>query len=455
MDPIYNHFIDNFRETVSRQDFDERRIGAELKFPLVRPDGSAVDYDMIHRLWDFLQKRGWNPMLDGPDGKVVGATKPGEQNETLASCETGYCKTEFSLAHVGSLLELQESIEELRTELLNFAERENVRFLCHGIHPRTPPGEELLMKKGRTSVWDTVFGSNEHIPPERGDDFHLFTINSASHVHLSVNEAEAVKAVNVFNGFAPAQIALTAHSSVWQGEVDDGHRCVAEKFWDWWMEDANRVGMPHKPFEDIEDYVHTIADMPPVYVKREHGPVVLTDYDSFSDYYAEEEAVGYDVDGNAVAVVPHEADIDLHNSCYWFNARISRHYTLENRTNDQQPQDALPAIAALSLGLLNSLEEAEELVMAHDWDDLRETRHHACKEGIKNGSAPVDLEHLAGSMLEVARRGLKQRGMGEEKFLKPLETRLEARTCPADEAAEIVEDGGIESLVENRALRPE
>ena len=454
MDPIYDHFIDNFREAVSEQDFTERRIGAELKFPLVRPDGSAVDYDMIHRLWDYLQNRGWSPMLDGPDGKVVGATKPGEQNDTLASCETGYCKTEFSLAHVGSLFDLQKLIRNLQKELLRFAEKENVRFLCYGIHPKTPPGEQLLMKKGRTSVWDTVFGSNRHIPPERGDDFHLFTINSASHVHLSVCEEEAVRAVNVFNGFAPAEIALTAHSSVWRGEVDGDHKCVSEKFWDWWMEDQNRVGMPHKPFEDIRDYVHTIADMKPVYVKRKDGPVVLTNYESFSEYYDQEEAVGYDVDGNEVRVAPREPDIDLHNSCYWYNARISRHYTLENRTNDQQPQDSLPSIAALSLGLLNSLDEAEEIVKAHSWDDLREARHHACTSGIKDGSAPVDLENLAGNMLDVARKGLSQRGMGEEEFLKPLEERLESCECPADEAAEMVEDGGIERLVKNRALQP-
>lgn len=452
MDPIYEHFMRCFRDAVAERDGRERRIGAELKFPLVRPDGSAVDYQMIHRLWDFLQEQGWSPKRDAASGRVVGATRPGERNDTLASCETGYCKTEFSMAHVSDLLALQRSIDELCDQLRRFAERENVRFLCYGIHPRTRPSQRLLMKKGRTSVWDEVFGSNRHIPPEEGDDFHLFTINSASHVHLSVSEEEAVKAVNVFNGFAPAQIALTAHSSVWRGEADPEHNCVAEKFWDWWMPDANRVGVPQRPFSDIRDYVHTIADLRPVYVKREQGPVVLTNYESFSDYYAESEAVGYDVDGNEVSVVPLESDIDLHNSCYWFNARISRHYTLENRTNDQQPADALPCIAALSLGLVTALDGAEEEVLAHDWDDIRRARDHACKSGLDGQSPPVDLEGLAGRMLAVAREGLESRGLGEEEFLHPLEERLEQHTCPADAARELAVNEGIESLVENRAL---
>ncbi|MFW6456988.1 MAG: glutamate-cysteine ligase family protein, partial [Planctomycetota bacterium] len=370
MKEIYEHFEQGFRETDHPDEGGERRIGAELKFPLVHPDGSSVDYSMVQRLWDHLENRGWAPVNDDMSGKVIGARKPGPQNDTVASCETGFSKTEFSLAHVGDLWELEQSIEKLRRELTAFAGEHDVCFLGYGIHPVTPPGEHLLMEQSRTSVWDKIFPSNEHIPPERGDDFHLFTINSASHVHVSVNRDEAIPMVNVFNGFAPAQIALTANSSIWRKEIGD-YQCVAEKFWDWWMPEDGRVGIPQERFEDLRHYAHIIAQFRPVYVKREGTPIVLQDYDSFAEYYAEDEARGFDPEGNEVRVVPNKKDVDLHSTCYWFNARLSRYYTVEGRLNDQQPPEDVICVAALTLGLAGALDEACEVLDMYEWDNLR------------------------------------------------------------------------------------
>ncbi|MCP4645013.1 MAG: hypothetical protein GY851_31515, partial [bacterium] len=196
------------------------------------------------------------------------------------------------------------------------------------------------MKKERSSFWDTVFPSNHVIPPDEGDDVHLFTVNAASHVHVSLPEEEAIKAVNVLNGFAGAQIALMANSSVWRGRVDEDHRCVAERFWDWWRPAQGRIGVPETPFAGVSHYVQSVAQLKPVYVKRDGKPVILRDYDSFAEYYADPSPEGRDLSGACVPLVPSPKDIETHNSCYWYNARISRYYTVENRVCDQQPPDA-------------------------------------------------------------------------------------------------------------------
>ncbi|MFP4176072.1 MAG: glutamate-cysteine ligase family protein [Planctomycetota bacterium] len=451
MREIYEHFERGFRESKERRSCSERRIGAELKFPLVNPDGESVDYPMIVSLWEHLMELGWEPVKDDMSGRVVGARKPGEENYTVASCETGYSKTEFSMAHVANLWDLEESVEKLRHELEIFADRHDVRFLGMGIHPMTPPGEHLLMEQSRTSVWDKIFPANEHIPEERGDDFHLFTINSASHVHISVDREEAMPMVNVFNGFAPAQIALTANSSIWQGEVADYH-CVAEKFWDWWMPEDGRVGVPPQRFEDLKHYARVIAQFKPVYVKRDGTPIVLKDYDSFADYYEQDEAYGTDPEGNEVKVTPRREDVDLHSTCYWFNARLSHYYTVEGRLNDQQPPEDVLCVAALTLGLAAGLEEAREVIDSYEWEDIRRAREAACRDGIKGSIDGMSLEDFAGEMLEVAREGLRKREKGEERFLEPLEERLRQRTTPAEKAVEIYQEDGIEGLVDERSL---
>ena len=451
LEAIYQYVADGFREAAAKGTQDERRIGAELKFPLVRTDGSAASLETICELWDYLQAQGWTPEVDTLTDRVVGARKRGSRNDTVASCETGYCKTEFSLAHVADLWELDAATRDLRRELCEFAEQHGVYFMGYGIQPVTPPSERLLMKKGRTSVWDR-FASNRHISPEDGDDMHLFTINAASHVHVDVSEDEAIQAVNVLNGFAAAQIALTAHSNVWRGKLDPRYKCVAEKFWDWWMPDSNRVGIPLEPFEDLRHYVHTIARLRPVYVKRDGMPIVLPRYDSFEDYFSAGRPVGEDVNGHAVELAPRPEDIDVHSTCYWFNARLSRYYTVENRVNDQQPPEDLLCIAALTLGLVSALDEAADALAQYEWNDLRAAREQACRHGLAEVEDGMDLTALGRDMLSVARTGLRNRGIGEEIFLDPLWLRLEARYCPADVAADLFENGGVDALVAARAL---
>lgn len=452
MERIYKHFRHEFDRAVDGRDSTERRIGAELKFPLVNRDGTAADFETVCELWKYLAGRGWEPVADGTSGRVVGARKPGEKNDTVASCETGYCKTEFSLAHVANLFEADRAVRELREELAPFADDHEVSFLGYGIQPVTGPSKKLLFKKERSSVWDKAVPSNHRIPQEKGDDVHLFTINAASHVHTSVRPEEAIAAVNVLNGFAGPQIALTAHSNVWQGREDGELKSVAETMWDWWEPARMRCGVPPKPFESLEDYVRTIGRMRPIYVKRDDGPVVLTEYDSFAEYYRTSEAVGRDLEGDEVPVVPAEKDIDLHNSCYWYTARISRYFTVENRVHDQQPPGQLVCVAALTLGLVSALDDAWEALSDYSWDELRDARRRACREGLAGANGGPSLVELAERMLDVAGRGLARRGLGEEAFLDPLHDRLAARTCPADEVSEIFQDGGIDGLVAARAL---
>jgi len=449
---IYEHFINGFELAVAARHGAERRVGAELKFPLVNLNGSAASFETVCALWDYLKKRGWQPVEDTMTGKIIGAKKPGEQNDTVASCETGFCKSEFSLAHVANLFDLDRSVRALREELCPFFETHRVRFLGYGIQPVTPPSKRLLMKKSRTSVWDKVFGSNRVLPPEDGDDVNLFTINAASHVHVSVSQQEGIPAVNVLNGFAGAQIALTAHSNIWKGRIDPQYKCVAEKFWNWWMPDAKRVGMPEKSFEDLEDYIRTIARFRPVYVRRVGKPIVLTRYRTFEEYYQTGRAVGLDSVGREISFIPQKADIDVHSTCYWYNARISRYYTVENRVNDQQPPNDLICVAALTLGLVSALSEANEELSRYDWKDLRAAREAACRDALAGCVDGISLADLAERMLNLAWLGLRKRGLGEERFLEPREERLRKRTCPADDAARLFERGGMDTLLADRTL---
>jgi gamma-glutamylcysteine synthetase len=427
------------------------RVGAELKFPLVGEDGTAVPRETMDALWGYLCGRGWAPVREKNTEQTVGARIAGEHNDTVASTETGYCKPEFSLAHVDTLFELEKQIAWLRDLLRPFCREHAVHFLGYGIQPVSPPNKSLMAKKKRNSVWDKVFGSQRILREEEGDDVCLFTVNAATHVHVSVGIESMVRAVNVLNGFAPAQIALTANSPVWKAAVDPEYKSVAEMFWDWWIPDGDRVGVPRRRFSDLADYVAEIVSLRPVYVVRHGRPIVLTRYSTFSEYYNQGRAVGIDETGKEISFVPHKQDVDLHNSCYWFNTRISRYFTVENRANDQQPPDSLGAVAAVTLGLVNALDEAEEALAGVSWEQLRTDRNTACRDGMGNGHDPRRRE-MVRTMLDVARTGLKRRGRGEEELLDRLYERERTNRCPADEVAGMFGTDGIQGIIKNRSF---
>ncbi len=446
--PVHEPFARGLARFAGHEEF---RLGSELKLPLVREDGRAASREQVDALWRFLGEQcGWNPMTEG--GRLVGATRPGPRNDTVASSETGYCKTEFSLAHAADLHEIDRMLTAVREDLARYSESTGLHFIGCGVQPLTPPSSELKVKKKRASVWGDIFNSNDRIAEDDGDDMDLFTVNAGSHVHVSLPPERAIDAINIFNGFAPAQIALNGNARVWQGEVDSSHHAVSEAFWDWWAPARGRVGLPGKPFDGLEDYAEAIADLDLLYVKRKEQPLVFDRTPTLREFLASDRYTARTLDGETVEIEPEAGDLDLHNSCYWFNARLSRYFTVENRVNDQQPPGELLAPTALTAGLAAAAPEAMEALAPYCWDDLIAARPDAYRRGF---SARVGTRPVAGmidEMLTVARLGLERRGRDEERYLLPLIDRLRRRTNPARDAADLFDAGGAEALVARRSL---
>lgn len=442
---------EQFRKGLARfAGSDRPRIGVELKLPLVQTDGQAASRDEVESLWRFLIDRGWDAQSEG--GRLVGATRPGEQNETVGSSETGYCKTEFSLAHADNLLEIDDTLRAIRADLDAFHEASGLHFLGTGLHPVTPPSQDLRVQKQRASVWGDIFRSNAYLPASDGDDMDLFTVNAGSHVHLSLPPDQVLDAVNVFNGFAGAQLALGANGNVWRNAIDHEHVAVGELFWDWWELARGRAGIPPAAFTDLDHYARSVAEMDLLYVRRDGEPLTFAERPTLAAFLAAGRHPARTAAGETVEIIPEDADLDLHNSCYWFNARISRYFTVENRVHEQQPPEDLLAPAAITTGLSAALPEAREALARHKWKSLVEARPRACRRGLHAEIEGRSLHSLATEMLAIAELGLQRRGLGEERFLSNLHERLRDRRPPSDHNRFLFEKGGAPALVAGRSL---
>jgi gamma-glutamylcysteine synthetase len=452
MKEITQYYNEGFRKAIEkRKRFNGRRVGSELKFPFVKETGYAVDRNDVDTLWKYLGDHGWSVVTDPENGQLVGAETPGEFNHTVARSETGHCLIEFSLAHAGNLHDVQKSYDELQSTLNAFSEKTKTYFLSFGMHPLEKPGKHLMARKSRNLFWDKVFGSNRIVPPEDGSDVHLFALSAAHQVHIDVNPEESIEAVNVLNGFAGAQIALSANSNIWQNGVAERAHCLGELFWDWWLgDDRGRAGVPERRFGSLDDYAECIGNYSPVFVRRGDRVIGLPDYKTFKEYYNGHGVKrGIGADGNMIDLIPEKDDISLHNTFFWHDARVSRYFTIENRLNDQQPYDEMIVIPALTLGLIENLNEAHSYVSRFEWDTLRKMRDNAIHDGLEasvNGTAVIDQ---CKEMVDIAERGLAARNKGEEKYIQPLKERIEKRINPAMKAAEVFKSEGLDSFIQN------
>lgn len=440
---ILPHYLDRFRRKQLRTGDRSRRVGLEAKFCLTDSAGEAVAGEQLQYLFTHLETLGWKPVVDAHLGVFTGATIEWDGIPAVISTGTGHCKVEFAVPHAADLHTLESNFRRMVDDARVYTGPNGVHLLCLGVHPVTSPGPQLVQRKARHLFWDRVFTSGL---------VHLFALSADCQVHVDVSPSEAHMAVNVLQGFTGAQIALTANATVWNGIVDGEHLDVREAFWDWWLPEEDRVGVARKPFRSINDYVGRVASMRPVMVEREGVTLGIYEYPTFAGYYGGGKATAQTVGGEEIAVVPDVNDIDLHDTFNWFSARLSKYCTVENRANCQQPPDDIMAIPALTLGLVENLEESQSFLREYDWDMLRDFRLEAIKVGPRAEVDGLDVALICRGMLQMAKRGLASRGMGEERYLEPLWERLEERTCPALECRELFESGGTEALIERYSL---
>lgn len=420
-----------------------RGTGLELKFPAVNRRGEAIGFKTLQKLWAFLAGKGWDLSLDPHYGWPVRASLPNKYCPDFIGTETGFCKLEISLAYCDNLHLLNRRLAEIRELLGEFAATEGVSFQGLGVQPLTPPGRELMMPKARNLFWEEVFGN---------DRVYLFTVTATNQVHVDVAPAEAIRAVNTFNALAAAQIALNANSTIWQGRLVEGYKALAEQAWEWWLPGDQRVGQTSRPFRDLGDYVDHLAGFRPVYLVRDGQYLGLAHYGSFADYWqAGSQAVAVDNQGQMVAVTPQIEDWEQHQTFCWHDARVSGYVTLENRVNCQQPPEDLLVVAALTLGLMENLDQAEAVSRRYSWEELAVAREEAIRGGLAACVAGRPITEFCAEVLEVAAGGLRRRQLGEERFLDPLWGRLEREQCPADGARQLFRQHGLEGVLDRFA----
>ncbi len=388
-----------------------RRVGVELEFPVVSIENAeefdvyptlpllAEEADMFLIYDDYYKdipyKLGRNDgkfiSLEYARGVVESVSIPDEHLDCIINRET-------------------EWINKLR----RFFREHGGLMLGYGIQPVSQ-----ACKKTRTKRYE-IF--RKHLPPR----VNYIGLTASSQVSIEISADEIVRAVNVCNALSGVSIALTANSPVWHNNAS-GKKALREEVWGYFA--PKRSGIPPTPFSSIEEYIEYSSRFQ-VYLEKKGGTYVApspnTDFFKLMERRRD--------------FLPHWY---VHEATVWWNARPRASYgVIEIRPNCTQPHNEWETVPAMWLGIVERLDEAEELVNSVDWSSWLLYRNMCIEYGLN----VANIKNIAHEFLQIAEKGLRDRKRGEEVFLEPAKRRLREEKLPADRALELFNAGGAVEL---------
>ena len=279
--------------------------------------------------------------------------------------------------------------------------------------------------------------------------------SSASQVQLDVHKDNLVKTINVFSKIEPIK-ALLFSNSVLFGE-DNTLTCFRDILWEYSTHGVNphNIGGYDVDFKDLDD-LQAYLEALNIYCVMRDGAYINFPSINLLDYYSREFVSGeiyckgkY----RKIDIRPCLEDINYLRPFKFIN--LTFRGTIEFRSICTQPIRDSMCVAAFHLGLKDKLDEMDEIiknddVIYHKGYTASELRKLFIQRDIPSFIDKNDLCRLTREIVDLASDGLKERGIGEEIFLKTLYGRIKNHTNPGKSFINSINNGvRLEKIIED------
>lgn len=398
----------------------EWRVGTEHEKHVYRKDPlRTVQYegaDGIAALLEGIRQRtGWEYFYDKDtpiglrnDGPVGGISlEPGGQFELSgAPHETIH----------GSAEELRSHLEDCRA----VGGPLNIHFLGLGVTPVWSVADLKRMPKSRYGIMTPYMDKVGTL----GTSMMYRSATVQANLDFS-GEADMIKKLRVSLALQPVVTALFANSPFVDGKPS-GYLSFRSHIW--LNTDNARTGMLPFAFDEgfgFDRYAEHALDVPMYFVIRNKQYVNVSG-ESFRAFMKGE-----------LPQLPGEKptikDWEDHLSTLFPEVRLKQF--LEMRGADMGDEAHVNALPAIWVGLLyddQALDEATALIKGWTVEEMAKLRNDVPEHAIHTQFRGGRVADVAKQAVAIARRGLVRRGLGEEKYLAPLEETLDLNKTPAE-----------------------
>lgn len=444
---LYNRYI---RPTENKKNC---YIGVEIEMPIVNLNQKAVDFEIVHQLTDrFLREFGFKPTGIDEQGHIYAAVN--QENGDVFSYDCSYNNMEFSFGKEEELHAIHRRFRKYYDFVQEYFRPFQYTLTGMGINPNRKLNCNVPIENGRYKMLFhhlSSFSKYACLPMyfHRYPQFGMFS--SASQVQLDVTKEQLPEVVDTFNQLEPIK-ALLFSNSVLLGENED-LLCCRDMLWENSTHGINphNVGMYDCEIHTVDDLLNYITTAA-IYCVERDGKYLNFKPVNILEYFRLERLTGeYLENGEIRSMEFRPCPEDIAYLRTFKTEDLTFRGTIEFRSACCQPISDVMTVAAFHLGLLRKTGELRQLLgsdhtLYHNGYNAVELRRQLVYRELPASLDQDGVYALVEEVLALCREGLKERGLGEEIYLEPLEERARKRTNPARRMLERLENG--ERLVE-------
>ena len=448
---LYNEFI---KPTTQKKNY----IGVEIEIPIINLDKKAVNFDVVHKVTDEFQNEYPDFKTDGIDFDGNVFSLKNSKTDDILCYDCSYNNIEFAMGKEKDLFSINERFSEFYNFVKKSFQEYNHTLTGMGINPyrkynlnQPIPSERYLMLYHHLKSYKNY--KNIRMQFHEYPEYGMFS--SASQVQLDVHKDNLVKTINVFSKIEPIK-ALLFSNSVLFGE-DNTLTCFRDILWEYSTHGVNphNIGGYDVDFKDLDDLQAYLESLN-IYCVMRDGAYINFPSINLLDYYSREFVSGeiyFKGKYRKIDIRPCLEDINYLRPFKFIN--LTFRGTIEFRSICTQPIRDSMCVAAFHLGLKDKLDEMDEIiknddVIYHKGYTASELRKLFIQRDIPSFIDKNDLCRLTREIVDLASDGLKERGIGEEIFLKTLYGRIKNHTNPGKSFINSINNGvRLEKIIED------
>lgn len=417
--------------------------GTEFELPIVNLAHTAVDFNVVYALTDaFIGNFDFDVVHYDDDGHIYFAEK--NSNGDSLSYDCSFNTLEFSFGIEKDLNVIYRRFTDYYTFIQDFLNARNHTLTGMGVNPYHALNKNVPVANGRYRMLLHHLQSY----PKYGDailfhhqpNFGLFC--AASQVQLDAQEDTVIDTLNVFARLEPLKALLFANSPF--GDL----LCSRDYFWKHSLHGLN----PHN-VDTYETTLHSVGELiayirsMSIYCLERDGKYINFAPTPLERYFSNDSVTGEYYDGleyQNITFAPALEDLAYLRSFKFED--LTYRGTIEFRSTCEQPVSEIMGPAAFHAGLMEKVPELAALLDADASVYRQGYSPTELRELFVRRELPEFLDREAVSdlliqVLDLAKEGLRKRGMHEERFLEPLYYRAGRLLSPARQMVDGLETG--------------
>jgi len=399
---LTNYFKSGFKTT--------QKIGFEYEKLPIKADITTPNFFFSNGMLDFLTKHQENEKLvPYYENDILLGLYSNNYSITL---EPG-CQIELSLKPFEKISDIEKELNIYNKRTAEVAEELGIRFLALGNQPLSTYSNIKIIPKERYKFMTEHFKTTEKLA------YVMMRETAGTQVNIDYSsEEDAIKKLSCALKLSPFLSALFVNSPIRDGKISNykSFRMNA-----WLKTDNRRCGLiSEKLFVNrtdfnFEDYANILLDVPMIFENEN-----FVGNKTFREYFNETPNINEEI-------------WKTHLSLFFPDVRLKNY--IEIRNHDCQKTEYTFAIPAIYKGIMyskNGIEKINELLKEYKYQDYELIRHNAPKSGMDFKINNIPLNNIIKNIISIAKEGLIEFKLNEEKYIEPIEELLNDNMTPAD-----------------------